>query len=64
MSGGIGGRCGVSDKPIGVWAWLQNWLRYQVGRFALWYCGPEGLYWVDPAQWEEYLAEGQGVDDE
>lgn len=46
----------MSDKPTGIWEALQSWLRYQVGRFALWYCGPEGLYWTDPVQWEAYLA--------
>lgn len=46
----------MSDKPIGIWAALHNWLRYQVGRFAIWYCTPAGLYWTDPAQWEAYLA--------
>ena len=51
----------MSDKPVSMWEALQNWLRYQVGRFALWYCRPEGLYWPDPVQWEEYLAENQEV---
>ncbi len=46
----------MSDKPAGFNLMLE--LRFLVGRFANWFCGPEVLFWTNPEEWEEYISIG------